>query len=179
MDKKLAEQHFDEDQKLKLIEWNYCAYCAFKAKKSTELIEHILKEHSNSKYQCGHCYYRSCEIFNLQCHINAHHSNRTKKTVIVCSLPDEKWKFKCIFCLFKTDEKNDMREHMRNFHSNKQLICETNNSNYDRIVVNIRKSCTDEKIQFIDEKHLNGISYPLINETKLNAFLSSRKRFKR
>lgn len=66
----------------------FCSYCPQSFEKIEKLMKHIKEVHQHDKYQCSHCFYRSCEMQSLSVHMKIYHDNQHSKTALHCETID-------------------------------------------------------------------------------------------
>lgn len=83
-----VEKNFDlTQQRLDcLMSFGECAYCDIKPITDSMIVDHTAEKHSNSKYQCAQCFYRTVKLENLISHNEHHHSN--KRQLLICPEAD-------------------------------------------------------------------------------------------
>ena len=64
----------------------FCSYCSLTFEKIKDLLNHIKEIHQHDKYQCSHCFYRSCEVQSCSVHMDIYHSKQESKTVLECEI---------------------------------------------------------------------------------------------
>lgn len=64
----------------------FCSYCSQTFEKIKDLMNHIKEVHQHDKYQCSHCFYRSCEVQSCSVHMDVYHSKQETKTVLECEI---------------------------------------------------------------------------------------------
>lgn len=52
-----------------------CAYCKFTAKNDSQLISHIIEDHTYDMFSCVLCFYRCASLVNIATHYKAYHSD--------------------------------------------------------------------------------------------------------
>lgn len=67
----------------------FCSYCSYTSDKIKDLMNHIKNVHQHDKYQCSHCFYRSCEVQSCSVHMNVYHSKNEQKAVLECEIASE------------------------------------------------------------------------------------------
>lgn len=79
----------DDDEENKPQSYLECAYCATLASGPPELVEHVTQIHSNSVFQCQHCFYRSVDAYSVEVHLKYYHPDM-KPAILICKGYEEK-----------------------------------------------------------------------------------------
>ncbi|XP_037908837.1 uncharacterized protein LOC119650279 [Hermetia illucens] len=66
-----------------VFSWLECCYCSTWAGTVMQLIAHITAKHSRDIYQCPHCFYRSCEDYNVVTHLKHYHQQQ-RLSILYC-----------------------------------------------------------------------------------------------
>lgn len=64
--------------------WQECCYCEEIPGTCNTLVDHIIKVHSSSIFQCPYCFYRSADRYNVMTHVQKYHPKKTGRHVFVC-----------------------------------------------------------------------------------------------
>lgn len=64
--------------------WQECCYCEEIPGTCNLLVDHIIKVHSSSIFQCPYCFYRSADRYNVMSHAKKYHPKTTETHVFVC-----------------------------------------------------------------------------------------------
>lgn len=62
-----------------------CAYCEVVEPLPKKLVEHIVKVHSNSPFQCQHCFYRSADAYSVKVHLSLYHKDK-EAVILFCGV---------------------------------------------------------------------------------------------
>lgn len=71
------------DQGMESTDHLECAYCMVVAPSSENLVDHIVIVHSESRFQCQHCFYRSADAYSVQVHLSLHHKGE-EAVILFC-----------------------------------------------------------------------------------------------
>lgn len=80
----IALKLLTKEKRKMLAGYSECAYCDDDNVHST-IVNHTIKNHSNSIFQCTNCFYRTIELANLISHNERFHKDSVSRQILVCS----------------------------------------------------------------------------------------------